>query len=126
MARTQLAPPEEEVMGETAFYEGGHPAYASYQPNCDYLYKLIAELSSEIDDLKVEIRELVRKYDEIGNSPIELREVSYEIAKKDIEEYFKSKGEAYPSDASADLGLDYKLVCRITDDLQREGNLEVV
>ena len=101
-------------------------AVESYPPDRGYLYKLIEELSSEITELKLEIGELIRKFDENETSSIELREVSYEVAKSDVEEYFKSKGEAYPSGASADLNLDYKLVCKITDELQREGRLEVI
>ncbi|MGV8128082.1 MAG: hypothetical protein ACP5PV_12865 [Methanothrix sp.] len=34
------------------------------------------------------------------------------------------KGEAYASDASTDLELDYDLVCRIMDDLEKEGKME--
>jgi hypothetical protein len=36
------------------------------------------------------------------------------------------KGEAYASDASTDLQLDYDLVCRIMDDLEKEGQLEAM
>ncbi len=125
MAQLQKMAYDESFITETAS-GADHQAYAPYPLNNDYLYKLIEELSCEVDDLKLEIRELVRKLDETGTSSIELREVSYEVAKKEVEGYFKSKGEAYPSDASADLGLDYKLVCRITDELRRKGRLEVV
>ena len=34
--------------------------------------------------------------------------------------------EAYASDASTNLELDYDLVCRIMDDLEREGKMEAV
>ncbi|MCX6674039.1 MAG: hypothetical protein NTY37_09710 [Methanothrix sp.] len=34
------------------------------------------------------------------------------------------KGEAYASDASLDLELDYELVCKIMDDLEKEGQME--
>ena len=40
--------------------------------------------------------------------------------------YFRMKGEAYASDASTDLELDYDLVCRIMDDLEKEGKMEAV
>ncbi len=33
------------------------------------------------------------------------------------------KGEAYASDAGTDLQLDYDLVCKIMDDLEKEGLL---
>ena len=40
--------------------------------------------------------------------------------------YFRMKGEAYASDASTDLELDYELVCKIMDDLEKEGKMEAV
>ena len=55
---------------------------------------------------------------------IEYRDLDYETAKKEVAGYFKRKGEAYASDASQDLELDYELVCRIMDDLEKEGQME--
>jgi Arc/MetJ-type ribon-helix-helix transcriptional regulator len=55
---------------------------------------------------------------------IEYRDVDYETAKKEVAGYFKMKGEAYASDASTDLELDYELVCKIMDDLEKEGKME--
>jgi hypothetical protein len=55
---------------------------------------------------------------------IEYRDVDYETAKKEVVGYFKMKGDAYASDASLDLELDYELVCRIMDDLEKEGLME--
>ncbi len=54
---------------------------------------------------------------------IEYRDVDYETAKKEVAGYFQMRGEAYASDASTDLQLDYDLVCRIMDDLEKEGLL---
>jgi hypothetical protein len=45
---------------------------------------------------------------------------------KEVAGYFKIKGEAYASDVSTDLELDYELVCRIMDDLEWEGKMEAV
>ena len=55
---------------------------------------------------------------------IEYRDVDYETAKKEVAGYFKMKGEAYASEASTDLELDYELVCKIMDDLEKEGQME--
>ena len=55
---------------------------------------------------------------------IEYRDVDYETAKKEVAGYFKMKGEAYASDASLALELDYELVCKIMDDLEKEGQME--
>ena len=52
------------------------------------------------------------------------RAVDERAARQEIEEYFKTKGEAYPSDACLDLGRDYDQVYRATEDLKREGKLE--
>lgn len=34
------------------------------------------------------------------------------------------KSEAYASDASTDLQLDYELICQIMDDLELEGKMD--
>jgi hypothetical protein len=57
---------------------------------------------------------------------IRYRDVDYETAKRDFAGYFQSRGEAYPSDASEDLELDYDLICRTTYELRRMGRLEIV
>jgi Arc/MetJ-type ribon-helix-helix transcriptional regulator len=57
---------------------------------------------------------------------IECRDVDYESAKKEVAGYFQMKGEAYASDASTDLELDYELVCKIMDDLEKEGKMEPI
>ena len=57
---------------------------------------------------------------------IQYRDLDYETAKKEVAGYFQMKGEAYASDASNDLELDYDLVCRIMDDLEKEGKMEAV
>jgi hypothetical protein len=56
---------------------------------------------------------------------IEYRDVDYETAKKEVAGYFRMLGEAYASDASSDLELDYELVCKIMDDLELEGQMEI-
>ena len=57
---------------------------------------------------------------------IQYHDLDYETAKKEVVGYFQMKGEAYASDASTDLELDYELVCRIMDDLEKEGKMEAV
>jgi len=57
---------------------------------------------------------------------IEYRDVDYETAKKEVAGYFRMKGEAYASDASTDLQLDYELVCKIMDDLESEGKMVAI
>ena len=57
---------------------------------------------------------------------IQYRDLDYAGAKKEAAGYFGMKGEAYASDASTELELDYDLVCRIMDDLEKEGKMEAV
>jgi hypothetical protein len=57
---------------------------------------------------------------------IECKDVDYETAKKEVAGYFQMKGEAYASDVSTDLQLDYELVCKVMDDLELEGKMEPV
>ena len=57
---------------------------------------------------------------------IKYRDVDYDTAKKEVMGYFQERGEAYPSQIEEDLELDYKLICQITDELKREGRLEVL
>jgi hypothetical protein len=54
---------------------------------------------------------------------IEYCDADYETAKKEVAGYFQMKGEAYASDASTDLQLDYELVCEIMDELEKEGKM---
>lgn len=42
---------------------------------------------------------------------IEYRDAEYDTAKKEVAGHFQMKGEAYASDASTDLQLDYELIC---------------
>jgi Arc/MetJ-type ribon-helix-helix transcriptional regulator len=57
---------------------------------------------------------------------IQYRDLDYETAKKEVAGYFRMKGEAYASDASTDLVLDYDLVCKIMADLEKEGKMVAV
>jgi len=56
---------------------------------------------------------------------ISYRDINFDDARKEIVEYFQEKGEAYPSEIEEDLKLDYKLICKIVDELKREGRLKV-
>jgi Arc/MetJ-type ribon-helix-helix transcriptional regulator len=56
---------------------------------------------------------------------IKLRDIDYELAKREILGYYRSYKEAYDYEVAHDLELDYELVCEITDELEREGRLGV-
>ena len=57
---------------------------------------------------------------------IKYRDLDYDMAKKEVMGYFQERGEAYPSEVEEDLELDYELVCQITEELKREGRLELL
>ena len=56
-------------------------------------------------------------------SVIKCRNVDYETAKKEILGYYRSRGEAYPDEAAEDLELDFDMVMKATEELQKEGRL---
>lgn len=71
------------------------------------------------------VREAIR--DKLASiKVIKYRDLDYETAKREVRGYFEARGEAYPSDASADLEIDYELICQITEELQREGRMEAI
>lgn len=57
---------------------------------------------------------------------IEIRNVDYSEAKKEILDYYRRYKEAFPHEVAEALELDYELVWRITDDLKKEGRLEEI
>jgi len=74
---------------------------------------------------------MLRRIEVVSNDPaavkvIEFRDLDFKSAKKEVSSYFRRKGEAYASDASFDLQIEYDLVCRIMDVLEEEGKLEPV
>ena len=57
---------------------------------------------------------------------IKIRDVDYNVAKREVLGYYRTYSEAYDYEVADDLELDYELVCRITDELEAEGRLEMV
>lgn len=54
---------------------------------------------------------------------IRCRDIDYETAKKEILGYYKSRGEAYPDEASEDLSLDFDLMMKVIEELRKEDRL---
>ncbi len=69
------------------------------------------------------IRDSVRKNLAVLKA-IEIREVSKNVAKKEILDYMKKHREAYASDISEELGLDINLVFSIMKELSEKGVVE--
>jgi len=55
---------------------------------------------------------------------IKLRDIDYEAAKKEVLGYYRNYNEAYISEVSEYLELDYELVIQITEELEKEGRLK--
>ena len=71
------------------------------------------------------IREAVReKLDSI--EVINLRDVDYRTAKKEVLGYYEKYREAYPHEVALNLELDLELVHRITAELKKEKRLEAI
>ena len=57
---------------------------------------------------------------------VRVRDVKYEDAKKEVLGYLKSYHESYPHQIAEDLELDYDLVWKISEELKKEGRVEVL
>ncbi len=104
------------------------------------LNKRIEILGEKIDMLRVEISELKAAFEELSRGKeflplniriVEVRETTVEEAKrakKEILDYCdKHKGGIfYPDDVADELGLDLKTTVEATEELMKEGKLEVV
>ena len=55
---------------------------------------------------------------------IEVRNVNKRKAKKEVLEYLKSHGRAYPSDIADALRLDFDIVISIIKDLLKKGKVK--
>lgn len=88
-------------------------------------YEEISELvdagafSSASDFVREAIRDKLK-----GIEVIEIRDVDYETAKKEILDYYQKYKEADLSEVSEKLRLDLQLVFQITNDLIEEGRLK--
>jgi hypothetical protein len=93
----------------------------------------IAELSKDVIILKkdlVEVKKILleTKKPSVEVRVLETRETTLEEARplvKDfVEEFLKSHEEVYPSDIADELELEYEVVKKIFDELEKEGKLK--
>ena len=54
---------------------------------------------------------------------IEIRDVSFKQAKKEILTYYQQHNKAYPSDVANSLGIDLQLAYQVVDELIKEGKI---
>ena len=68
---------------------------------------------------------MARLKEAVGIAEVEIREIDGDQAKKEIAAFFAAHdGETiFPSDVSADLRLDYDLVCQLIEQLEAEGSV---
>ena len=74
------------------------------------------------------VREAVRKYvDELGSSKLVVfRDLSFAQARREITDYLKKHpGVVWPDEMAEDLGIDYRIVLQVVQQLVGEGKVEV-
>ena len=97
----------------------------------DEEYRRIQKLSNagaakSVADL---VRQAVRRYaEELGSSKlVTFRNISLSQARKEVEAYLKRKaGIVWPDEMAEELGIDYRLVLQVVQELTNEGKLEVM
>ena len=71
------------------------------------------------------VRDAVRE--KLGSIEIiNLRDVDYKTAKKEVLSYYEKFREAYPDEAANDLGIPLETVAKITSELIKEKRLGVI
>jgi len=73
------------------------------------------------------VRQAVREYAEkLGSVKLlSLREVPLEQARREVEEYLKSHpGAVWPDEMAEELGIDYRIVLKVVQELLREEKVE--
>jgi len=71
------------------------------------------------------IRDAIREKMD-GIEIINLRDVDYKTAKKEILGYYEKFNEAYPSDIGNELGISLEMTYRIVNELIKEKRLDVI
>jgi len=71
------------------------------------------------DFIRQAIRDKIKEY-----KIINIRNIPKEQAKEEIKEYYKTNDKAYVSEVAEDLELELELVFEITDELEKENQLE--
>lgn len=73
------------------------------------------------------VRQAVREYAEkLGSTKLlTLRDIPPEQARKEVEGYLRSHhGAVWPDEMAEELGIDYRIVLRVVQELLREGRVE--
>lgn len=90
----------------------------------------VRSVQKEVESLKQEIAEMKALLEGPGTAePVfELREVSYEDAKREIKQYFEAHhGESIDAgDLQEALGIDIQMVIQICQDIERDGQIKAL
>jgi len=90
-------------------------------------YEKIIKLVKSGEYLSVSdfVREAIREKLN-GVEIIELRDIDYVTAKKEIFEYYRDNERAYPTDVATNLRLELDLVYKVVNELIEEGSIVVI
>jgi hypothetical protein len=128
IAKPYFEYPGDRFFPETPF-EGGDLLWPYIRKEFIALSEENIQFKDEITRLRAENKSLKKKVAVLEqNSEIELRDITREKAKKEIEAFFKEHdGETiYPSDVMFALGLDHYLVSEICQELEKEGKIKAL
>ena len=94
----------------------------------DFFKKEIKSLKQECKALKKMINQLSKNIENIENDYIEIRDIPYDQAKKEIAKYFKEHdGENIdPADIEENLGIEFEMAFAICEELEAEGKIKGV
>ncbi|MBW2543995.1 MAG: hypothetical protein JRD43_00705 [Deltaproteobacteria bacterium] len=96
-----------------------------YGLQVDALTKEVKELRREIGGLKKMLSQLTEQAGSVEGTEINLRDVSFEEAKKEIAQYYNDHhGETIdPVDIQESLGIDIFMAVEICEKLEKEGRI---
>lgn len=85
--------------------------------------RVVNALVQQMTQMGLRIEELEKHITEPHLRVVEAREVSLEDAVREVEEYLKTKRLAYPSDMADELGLEYDVVLKAIQSLEKKGKV---
>ena len=92
----------------------------------DFFKNEIKSLKQECEDLKKMVGRIAEEMENIESDFIEIRDIPYAQAKREIAKYFKEHdGENIdPADLEENLGIEFEMAFAICEELEGEGKIK--